>query len=73
MFTTLQDFPKFKGCNTLSHLLKLLKGAYGVKDAPLLWTKRLEKFFVLKKGEAVFSGLFYVVVVLIDLVTFCIV
>ena len=29
----------------MSHLLKLLREAYGLKDAPKLWEKRLEQFF----------------------------
>ena len=44
VFTILQGWSKFKGTSKYSHLLKLLKGAYGLKDAPKLWKKRLEQF-----------------------------
>ena len=33
VYTILQGWEKFKGANKYSHLLKLLKGAYGLKDA----------------------------------------
>ena len=45
VFTLLQSYEKFKGAHKFSHLLKLLKGAYGLKDAPNLWKKSLEAFF----------------------------
>ena len=33
----LREYPQFKGCSGALHVLKLLKGAYGLKDAPRLW------------------------------------
>lgn len=38
VITILQDFPKTKGCNMLSHVLKIVnnKGASGLMNAPLL-------------------------------------
>ena len=45
VFTLLQSYEKFKGAHKFSHLLKLLKVDYGLKDAPKLWKKRLEGFF----------------------------
>ena len=32
-------------------MLTLLKGAYGLKDAPKLWKKRLEEFFNNHEGK----------------------
>ena len=43
VYTLLHEYPKFKGCDKLIHFLRLLKGAYGLKDAPKLWRRRLEK------------------------------
>ena len=43
VYTLLHEYPKFKGCDKLTHFLRLLKGAYGLKDAPKLWKRRLEK------------------------------
>eukprot|EP00959_Pyramimonas_sp_CCMP1952_P287065 6003217-Pyramimonas_sp.AAC.1 len=34
VFSILQEFKTFKGASKMTHLLKLLKGAYGLKDAP---------------------------------------
>ena len=51
VYTILQGWNKFKGANKFSHMLRLLKGAYGFKDAPKLWKKRLEEFFNNHEGE----------------------
>ena len=50
VYSLLQSTEGFRGTSKHSHLLKLLKGAYGLKDAPKLWKKRLDKFLSVQCG-----------------------
>ena len=43
----LTDFPIVQGCSEVTHVLALLKGVYGFKDAPQAWRIKLD--IVLKK------------------------
>ena len=38
----LSNFPIMKGCNEAAHVLKLVKGVYGLKDAPRAWRIKLD-------------------------------
>ncbi|CAK0801215.1 unnamed protein product, partial [Prorocentrum cordatum] len=51
VFFILQEFKAFKGTSKLTHLLNLLKGAYGLKDAPRLWKLRLDQYLTTVGGQ----------------------
>ena len=53
----LHELGAFKNGNVFTHILKLLKGAYGLKDAPRLWKKKLDRILKDLKGvQSILDG-----------------
>ena len=51
VYTILGTIDGFRGGSKISHLLRLLKGGYGLKDAPRLWKRKLERFLRARHGQ----------------------